>query len=86
MVDVTTVVSNYTTWVFGNPFYASLFLMFILVLVGIRFRFSLDAYIVLLSPVVFLLIGNYFPGLPVILWPAIGLLFGIGLLTLIRRT
>jgi len=86
MVDIGIIGQYYAEYVFGNAVLATIGLLFILVLLGIRFRWSLDTYVAVLTPFMTVLSGRYLtPELSPIFLFGVGLLIGFGLLALIRR-
>lgn len=73
-------------YVFGNVIFASLFLLYLLFLLGVRHGWSLDTFVVILTPTFFLLSDGFLPidFQPIVLF-VIGLLIGFGLLAVVRR-
>ena len=85
-MDITTLVNNYTQYVFGSVAYASLALIFAIVLVGVRRGWSLDSFIIVLTPLISVMSSQFLPYDISPLWLiGIGLLIGFGLVALLRR-
>lgn len=85
MVDTIFVFDAYTIYIFGSLLYTALAFLVIVTLVGIRYRFPLEAYMVLFPPAIGILISPYFPTLGPLLLMGIGLIIGIALVAIVRR-
>lgn len=85
-MDLAAVGAYYVQYVFGGPVGAMLALLYMIALFGIRFGWSLDTFIVVLTPTLTLLVGMPFVESikPIVLF-ILGLILGFGLLALIRR-
>ena len=83
----TMILTNYVTYVFGNEIFAALGFLFILALIGIRYNYGLESFIIVFSPTILILLDTVFisTGIPQIMLIGIGLLIGFGLLAIIRR-
>ena len=85
-MDITTLINNYTQYVFGSVAYASLALLFVVILVGIRKQWSLDSFIIVLTPLISVMSSQFLPYDISPLWLiGVGLLIGFGLIALLRR-
>ena len=90
MVDVITLVgtvaTNYIQYVFGSPLLAGAGFMMMFVLIGIRFNWGMDLYIITMLPVVAYMTGTLMgTGLQPLILMGIGLILGLGVLALVRR-
>lgn len=86
MVDVTSVITNYATWVYGTELMAGLAFMIIVTMIGIRFGWGFESFVVVLTPTILLLMDSLVgSGLSPLFLIGIGLIIGFGLLAMIRR-
>ncbi|UCD07243.1 MAG: hypothetical protein JSW41_05470 [Candidatus Aenigmatarchaeota archaeon] len=86
MVDINAVYEGYVTYVFGDITLASLGFLFIITLIGLRFNWGLEAFLVVLTPTILLVLNTTLAiGLQPLMLIGMGLLMGFGLLALLRR-
>jgi len=86
MVDVTAVYTNYVDYIFGDAMLASLGFLLILTMIGIRFRWNLETYIIVFTPTMTLMMGSILPlDVSPLILVGLGLFIGFGLLAIIRR-
>ncbi len=86
MVDIDAVYTGYVTYIFGDVTLAALAFLFIIVLIGLRFNWGLEAFLVVLTPTILLVVNNTLAiGMQPLILMGMGLLIGFGILALIRR-
>jgi hypothetical protein len=86
MVDVETVYNNYVQYVFGDQMLAALGFLFILTMVGIRFHWNLETYVIVFCPALTLMLGSILPmDIQPLVLIGLGSIIGMGLLAYIRR-
>lgn len=86
VMDISAIGTNYATYIFGSEALAAFGLLFLIALIGIRFNWSLDTYIVILTPVfVSFATLAVVPSAKIAYVIVIGLLLGFGLLAVFRR-
>jgi len=87
MVDTTTLVNNYVIYVFGDVVLTALAFLFIITLIGVRYGWGLEAFVVVLTPTLLVIAGPTVlpPGIEPLYLMGLGLIIGFGLLALIRR-
>ena len=86
MVDITSVFNNYLQYVWGDVTLASIGFLIILTLIGMRFNWGMEAFTVVLTPTLLVLLDSFLPlGVQPLYLMSIGFIIGIGILTLIRR-
>jgi len=86
MVDITTVADNYIMYVFGDAVIAMIGFLIIITLIGMRFGWGMEAFTVVLTPTIILMVDTVIPlGLQPLMLLGIGLIIGFGMLAIIRR-
>jgi hypothetical protein len=85
-MDITGLYNNFVVYVFGEPTLAALGMLFIITLIGVRFGWGLESFIIVLTPTVLVVLNGMLPlGLPALWLMGLGVLIGFGLLAMIRR-
>lgn len=73
-------------YVAGNETIAMLMAMFIFTMIGIRYKWPFESYVMVYSPLLLGTFGPYIaPGIEPLMLMGLGLMIGFGLLALIRR-
>jgi hypothetical protein len=90
MVDVATLVgtvaNNYIQYVFGSPLLAGAGFMLMFILIGIRFNWGMDLYIITMLPIISYMTGTLMgTGLEPLVLMGVGLLLGLGILAMVKR-
>ena len=86
MVDIGAVYNNYVTYVFGDQMLAALGFLFILTMIGIKYRWNLETYIIVFCPAMSLMLGGILPlDIQPLMLIGLGSMIGMGLLAFIRR-
>jgi len=86
MVDINAVAQNYIMYVFGDVILAMIGFLIIITLIGMRFGWGLEAFTVVLTPTIILMVDSYIPiGLEPLMLMGIGFIIGFGMLAILRR-
>ena len=85
-MDISILINNFVDYVFGNIAYASMAFLLIIVIIGVKARWSLDSYVIVLTPAISFMSTQFLPYNIEPLWlMGIGMVIGFGLLALLRR-
>lgn len=85
-MDITTLYTNWTTYIWGNPVLGMLGFMFIVTMIGVKYRWPFESYVMVFVPLLLSVFGGFIvPGVEPLVLMGLGLIIGFGLLALIRR-
>lgn len=86
-MDIAAIGANYITYVFGDPVLAALGFLAIITMIGIRYNWSLESFVMIYTPVIVGVLGfGVFgaSGITVMWLMGLGLVIGMGMLYLLK--
>ena len=85
-MDIGVIFTNLNQYVFGSVAYTSLAFILVIAMLGIRRGWSLDTFMVVLTPLFAVMSGEFLPVDINPLWLfGVGLIISFGLIALVRR-
>ena len=85
-VDLTVILTNYANFVFGSELFAALGFLVIITMIGIRYGWGLESFVIVLAPTLLIVVNTFIPiGIAPIFLIGVGLIIGFGMLAVIRR-